>query len=60
MKTYAGSSEKGLMALTVMAGVIGGLGLAVTMGAAEMHIFLARAGLGFAIAWWLAYLTVKG
>ena len=48
------------MALTVMAGVIGGLGLAVTMGAAEMHIFLARAGLGFAIAWWLAYLTVKG
>jgi len=46
--------------VTVIIGIIGGLALAISTGSNEWSLFLSRAGLGFGIAWGLAYLTLKG
>lgn len=46
--------------VTVLLGVIGGVALAVILGSNHWAEFLSRAGLGFGIAWGLAYMTLKG
>ena len=53
-------SSKGLYLVTVALGIIGGLGFAVSLGYAEWSLFLSRAGLGFGVAWGLAYVTLRG
>lgn len=46
--------------VTVLLGVIGGVALAVILGSNHWSEFLSKAGLGFGIAWGLAYMTIKG
>ena len=60
MRTYENLSSREMYLVTVLLGVIGGVALAVILGSNHWSEFLSKAGLGFGVAWGLAYMTIKG
>jgi len=60
MKIHESLQSKGMYWVTVLIGIIGGVALAVSTNSTDWSTFLSRAGLGFGIAWALAYFTIRG
>jgi hypothetical protein len=60
MKVHEAIQSKGMYWVSVLVGIIGGLALAVSTNSSDWSTFVSRAGLGFGIAWGLAYFTIRG